>query len=107
MLVKIIIVCFVLFALSRLILKFKDSQISLKELIGWCVLWIAVIIATLLPWTTDVMANYIGVGRGVDAIIYISIIIIFYGLFRITVKLENIENEITKIVRKDTLSNKK
>jgi len=106
MLIKIIIIFFVLFALSRLILRFRDSSISLKELIVWSILWAGIIIVTLLPWTADFIAKTIGVGRGVDALIYFSIVIIFYGLFRVSVKLEFIENEITKIVRHQALNDK-
>ena len=107
MLVKIIIILFVLFAISRLILRFRDSSISLKELIIWSILWVTIIVVTLLPWTADIIAHIIGVGRGVDALIYFSIVMLFYTLFRISVKLEHIEYEITKIVRNQTLKEKK
>jgi hypothetical protein len=107
MLIKIFIILFVLFAISRLILRFRDGSISLNELIIWGILWIIIIIITLLPWTADIIAKIIGVGRGVDALIYISIIFLFYGFFRISVKLEHIEYEITKIIRNDTLKKKR
>ena len=106
MIIKILILVAVLFIISRIILRFKDGLVSVWALIAWLFLWIAVIVATLLPWTTDKLANFIGVGRGVDAILYMAIIILFYGFFRMSVKLENIEYEITQIVRKNALKNK-
>lgn len=107
MIIKIAIILAVLFIVSRIILRFKDGLVSIWGLIAWLLLWTAVIVATIVPWTTERLANLIGVGRGVDAIIYISIIILFYGVFRLSVKLENIEYEITQIVRKNALRDKR
>ena len=81
-------------------------MVSNKELIFWSGVWIIAIVATLLPWTADFLAKFIGVARGVDAAVYIAIIIILYGIFRISVRLEHIEYEITKIVRKEALNKK-
>ncbi|MFH1457253.1 MAG: DUF2304 family protein [Patescibacteria group bacterium] len=106
MIIKILIIIFILFVISRLILRFKDGMVSNKELIFWSGVWIMVIIVTLLPWTADFLAKFIGVARGVDAALYVAIIIILYGIFRISVRLEHIEYEITKIVRQEALQKK-
>ena len=107
MIIKFLIVIFVLFALSRLFLRFKDGSVGTWGFIIWGLLWIGIIIVTLLPKTTEVIADFVGVGRGVDVAIYISIILLFYAVFRIGIKLENIETQITELVRKDAISNKK
>lgn len=103
MFIQILIIAFLLFAISRVILRFKDRTISIGELIFWMLLWIGAGVITLLPQSTDFLAKILGVGRGVDAIIYIAIIILFYGMFRLYVKMEHIEHEITDIVRKTAL----
>jgi len=105
MFIQIIIIAFLLFAASRVLLRFKDRSISIGELIFWMLLWIGAGVITLLPQSTDFLAKILGVGRGVDAIIYIAIIILFYGMFRLYVKMEHIEHEITDIVRKTALKN--
>jgi hypothetical protein len=43
------------------------------------------------------------VGRGVDLVIYISVLILFYLIFRTLVRLDKIEKDITKIVREVAL----
>ncbi|MFH1712743.1 MAG: DUF2304 domain-containing protein, partial [Candidatus Jacksonbacteria bacterium] len=48
-------------------------------------------------------ANWAGIGRGVDLIIYLSLIFLFSALFFILVRLERLERDVTKIVRKRTL----
>ena len=58
-----------------------------------------IITSTPLPSTLSHLANLTGVGRGVDVIIYLSIIALFYMVYRSYVKMENMEREITKLVR--------
>ncbi len=103
MFIQILIIAFLLFAVSRVILRFKDRTISIGELIVWLVVWVGAGVITILPQSTDFLAKILGVGRGVDAIIYLAIIMLFYGVFRLYVKMEHIEHEITDIVRKTAL----
>ncbi|MFH0853303.1 MAG: DUF2304 family protein [bacterium] len=103
MVIQIIVVIFALFAISRAIYRFRSKQISLREVFLWIIIWLIGTLVVLLPSTTDYLARLLGVGRGVDAIIYLSIIGIVYALFRVFVKLEHIEHEITTIVRKAAL----
>ncbi len=100
MIIQVIVIGFSIFVISRVVLRFREKKISLLEFITWTLLWIVIPIVVLLPQTTAVLAKLVGVGRGADAIIYLSIIVIFYGLFRLYVKQEHIEHEITQIVRK-------
>ncbi|MDD5043057.1 MAG: DUF2304 family protein [Patescibacteria group bacterium] len=99
MLIQFFIVLFVLFVLSRILLRFKKGEITAKELLFWLIFWIAVAVAVLLPQTTSLLASWVGVGRGVDLAIYVAIVVIFYVIFRIFVRLEKIEQDITKVVR--------
>ncbi len=69
----------------------------------WLGLWIALLIAVLTPQITGVLAKILGVWRGTDAIVYLSIVLIFYLIFRIFVKLEKIDSDLTTIARKIAL----
>ena len=106
MVIQIVIILFTLFVISRAFLRYKEKNISLIEFILWALLWIGIIIAALLPQTTTFLAKILGVGRGVDAVLYLAIIVLFYGLFRLYIKQEHIEHEITKIVRHIALKEK-
>ncbi len=96
---------FILFAISRAILRFKEGKISFLALVGWVFLWLWVGIIIWIPGVTTHIARILGIGRGADLIIYGSIIIIFYLIFRIYVKLEDIERQITQLARKIALQN--
>jgi hypothetical protein len=60
-----------------------------------------------MPQTTDVVAQFFGVGRGADAVIYIALIGLFFLVFRMYVHIEAVEGEITQLVRKLALEDVK
>lgn len=105
LLIQIIIIIFCLFAITRVGIRYKKNETTAKETIVWGLLWIIVAVVVALPQTTTLIANYLGVGRGVDVIVYLSIVVIFYILFRIFIRLEKIERDITKLVRNVSLEN--
>lgn len=107
MLVKYIIIIFSLFIVYKAWLKFKNKDISKQEYALWIIFWITVIIATLMPKNIDKIARFAGVERGADLMVYLSIIVIFYLIFRIFVHLEKIDREITTIARKIALNKKR
>lgn len=95
-----IIVVFALFALSRTIWQFKRGTLALVWFLFWIVFWCATGLVAILPQTTDVIARVVGVGRGADVVIYASLLALFYLVFRIYVKIEQVEREVTGLVRK-------
>jgi hypothetical protein len=107
MLIQIFLILFILFAISRVGLRYKDKIISLQEFILWLIFWLMVGFVVIFPESTALVANWVGVGRGVDLVIYISILILFYLVFRILVRLDKIEKDITQIVREIALTEKK
>ncbi|MFO8015514.1 MAG: DUF2304 family protein [Candidatus Woesearchaeota archaeon] len=104
MLFQIIVVLFVLFAWSRVLLRFRERKISQWEFAFWSLLWIAVLVVLFIPAITEPIAGILSIGRGVDVVVYLSIVLLFYLVFRIYVKIEGIEKEITSIVRESSLS---
>jgi len=66
----------------------------------WILFWLTAGVVALLPQTADTVARLVGVGRGADVVTYASLIAIFYLIFRLYVKIEQVEGEITRLVRK-------
>lgn len=105
--IQFLIIAFALFVISRIMLNFKKRKISFKGLLFWLGLWLAISIVVLLPQTTGLLAKILGVWRGTDVMVYLSVALIFYLVFTIFVKLEKIETDITAIVREISLKNRK
>ncbi|MBR9677227.1 DUF2304 family protein [Candidatus Woesearchaeota archaeon] len=104
---QIIVFIFALFALSRAILRAKESKITRGELYFWSLLWLGVLVLTFLPSFSDILADYAGIGRGADLLVYASVLLLFYLMFRLYVKIDKTEQEITKLVQKVAYENVK
>lgn len=107
MLIKFFIVLFAIFALSRVAYRYKKEEITLREAIIWFLFWFCAIGVAIIPESTNFIARFFGVGRGADFIVYVSLIILFYSVFRLLGRLYKIERDITKIVQYMALDAKK
>ena len=94
-----VLVVFAAFAVSRVILRFKRGGLPLLHLGLWILFWIGVSVAALQPQTTSALARLLGVGRGADVVIYLAVVALFYMLFRAFGKIEDLERQITRVVR--------
>ena len=66
-------------------------------------LWGYSLPVVLVPSLSAWLARLFGIGRGADLVIYGSIVLLFYLVFRIYVQLENIEYKLTTLVREIAL----
>lgn len=103
--VQILLLLFVLFAASRAILQFRGGSIRLGALSFWLLIWGFALIAIFYPEETSKIAQALGIGRGVDIVVYSSIAILFYLVFRLHVYQENIRTEINRLIREISLKN--
>ena len=55
------------------------------------------------PDLTSSLAKLFGVGRGADVVVYLALVGLFFMVFRLMVKIEKLEREITKVVRNKAL----
>ncbi|EKD80062.1 MAG: hypothetical protein ACD_40C00213G0046 [uncultured bacterium] len=101
--VQIIMLFFVLFAASRAILQFRGGVLRFGALSFWLLIWTLALVAIFYPDNTTRLARVLGIGRGVDIIIYSSIAILFYLVFRLHVYLEDLRTEISTLIREISL----
>jgi len=104
---QIVAILFALFALSRALLLFKENKISFKELLFWAIIWIGVIIFSLSKRIMGMFAEFTGLQRPIDALLIISVILLFYLIYRIYAKFDKVEQNITLLVRKTAYKKKK
>lgn len=97
-LIQYILALTIIFILLQTLAKFRMKNISLREFLFWVIFWLLVGAAILMPKATVFLANYLGVGRGADLVIYASLIFVFYMIFRIFARQNKIERDISKIV---------
>lgn len=82
-----------------MILRLREKVLSTQAAFFWLVIWLGAFAMILLPTTTSQIASLFGVGRGVDVILYISLALLFYLVFRGYVMIEDLRHDITTLVR--------
>ncbi len=106
MIVPILVTVFVAFAVSRVFLRFRAGDMSLGEFLFWLGIWGSIEAVVWIPKFLDEIAHQIGISRGIDAVVYGSVVLLFYLMYRVYVKAEFVEHEITSLVRKLALKEK-
>lgn len=95
----ILVSLFLLFALSRAYLRYRDSVMSLRQFIFWVIVWVGGGTVLVYPRNTGEVAGQLGLGSGADVIVYTSVIALFYLAFRVYAAINILQHEITRLVR--------
>ncbi len=106
MLIRIILIFVSLMMIGRTVDRFRKGEVHSWSFSAWLLFWFSLGIVGIMPELTNYVANFLGVGRGADFAIYVSIVTVFYLLFLIFVRLERMEKHITQIVREVALREK-
>ncbi len=98
------VIIFASFAWSRVLLRFKDKRLTPGELLFWSGIWGAAIVIAVLPGIAAFISEWVGIRRPIDVAVYAGIILLFYMLFRLYVRVEQIDRNVTKLVRSIAIS---
>jgi hypothetical protein len=101
--IQVFLVCVVFGVIWKTFQKYKGGAITVREFVLWLVFWFIVGTLVVFPDATQTVASSVGIGRGVDLVIYLAIISLFVGLFFVLTRIERLERDVTKIVRKMAL----
>jgi hypothetical protein len=77
----------------------RRGDIGYPQLLGWLAIWIAGAIVVIFPDFSTRLAGKVGVGRGADLVIYVSIPALFYAVFRLLIRTERLNRELTTLTR--------
>ncbi|GMU25379.1 DUF2304 family protein [Patescibacteria group bacterium] len=81
----------------------RERVIRIHEAVLWSAVWLIAAIVILLPNTTTTIANLLGVGRGVDLVLYASVVALFFLVFKLFITVDGLEKKLTDLVRRDAL----
>lgn len=79
--------------------RFRKRQVPVWAAGLWILFWIAIGIVAIIPEFTNRLADLLGIGRGADVVVYSAIVVIVALLFRMSVRLEQLDRAITKVTR--------
>ncbi|HLD37413.1 MAG TPA: DUF2304 family protein [Candidatus Nanoarchaeia archaeon] len=107
MIIEIIVSVLILAVLIKLVADLKKGKITSSKFYLWALVWVALAVIVFFPGMIIFLAKGIGIERAQDLPIYVSIILLFYLLFKIGIKIERVEQEITTLVKRLALKGKK
>lgn len=105
--IQVVLTVFAAFGSLAAVSRFRRGGMGVGQLVLWTLLWVAVIAVVLRPETASEAARRLGVGRGADVVVYLSIAAIFYLQFRLFARVEDQERQITKLARELALKDLK
>ena len=91
--VQILLLIFLVFAVSRVVLRLKEGGLTFGAFLFWLGIWLLGGFAVIKPSFTTYIAEKIGIQRGTDVIIYLSLALLFYLVFRTNIFIENLREE--------------
>ncbi len=96
---QILFSLFVLTAFFSVLKKRQEGLLGPKGSWFWFLFWLVAGVAVWWPDSTVILANALGIGRGSDLVLYVAMIVLFYLVFKLHIKLESVGRDITKVVR--------
>jgi hypothetical protein len=99
LLFQIFLLLFFLFAIVKVVARYRSGDVAMGWLVGWVALWLAAAVVVWWPDVTMPVARFFGITRGADLVVYLSVAGLFYLFFRVMVKLEKIDKQLTAVTR--------
>lgn len=104
MIQQLIAIIIILFFIFRLVAQKKKNQISSNEFSLWLVFWIIAGAAIAFIRQIDRLVAWLGFsGSGINFLIYLAVLALFYLVFRLRLDLAKMDKSLTEVVRQITL----
>lgn len=71
----------------------------------WGLIWFLIIIFAFVPELSSRIARLFGIARGLDFLVIVAILLMFYLIFKLYMKIDKLQKDMTKIVREIALNN--
>lgn len=90
-------------AIIAAVLRLRNGKMHLGTAVLWILIWLIVIWVSIFPNSTNMFANLTGIGRGLDVVLILGLIGGYYLIFKMYTMIENMDKEITLLVREIAL----
>ena len=101
MLQQLIALIIILIFVFRLFILKKKNKVSANEFIFWLVFWLLAASGIAFIKDLDKLASSLGFSAsGIQIILYAAVAVLFYMNFRLRLKIEKMDKDITAVVRK-------
>ena len=92
-------------AIIWFITRYIRRKNSLATTILWSLFWIVVSLFAVFPQSSMVFARLFGITRGLDFIIILVFVALFYTVFKLYMLVDKMQNDLNTVVKEVALSN--
>jgi len=85
-------------AILKIVKQVKRSSITPFVAFSWIFFGIFVLLMIVFPNYLAYPAHILGIGRGIDVLVYFGIIVLFFAFYKTYLRTEHLEREITTII---------
>ena len=86
-------IVFIAFVVNRV----RYNKSTIPTLILSIIMWVVIIFFAFAPRMSDPLAGYFGLSRGLDLLLIVGLFICLYGMFRLYVQVESLNNKLNKL----------
>lgn len=105
MMIYPIVVSFIaLIAILYLYQRMSQNN-SPSSYVLWGLIWFFIIIFAFVPELSSYISSFFGISRGLDFLVIVGILLSFYLIFKIYMRIDKLQQDMTKIVRELALNN--
>ncbi|MFH0950870.1 MAG: DUF2304 domain-containing protein [bacterium] len=98
---QILALMIVIFFLIKIVWQYRHKEIQKNEFTFWLLFWfLAAIVIILLKQIDQVVANLGFSGSGIQVVFYLGVVLLFYLLGRLRLRLAKMDSNISKLVTK-------
>lgn len=92
-------------AIIWFVLRYMKGKNSLATIVLWTIFWIIVSIFALFPDLSTSFASAFGITRGLDFVIILVFVILFYTVLKLYFIVDEMQNDLNKIVKEVAIQN--
>jgi hypothetical protein len=97
--IQILGALFLVGALVHVALRWRSRSLGAGQLIFWALVFGGILLVLLVPQASVRVAHLLGVRRGTDIVVYGSMALLFYLVYGLYVRLENLQRRMTRMLR--------
>ncbi len=102
---QIIALVIITLFLAKIIIQKRKNQINKTEFFFWLFFWFISFLAIVLIKEIDIVLESIGVSAsGINFIVYLSVLFLFYLIFKLRLSVAKLDRELTNLNRKIAIS---
>ena len=92
-------------AIVWFVFRYLKGKNSIITTVLWSLFWIVVAIFSLFPNLSNQFAKLVGITRGLDFIIILVFIILFYTVLRLYFIVDKLQNDLNTVVKQVAIQN--